>query len=161
VIDRPLFDLLESGSSSLVVGVLDPDGEPFATRAWGLQVLSADPMSLRVLLPTGSLARIGRSSGDGSSFPMALTAADVPTLQSLQVKGTARDLDDVTDEDLARFDAYREEFFRVINRTDGYDPEVLERWAPTDLTACTMDVRETFDQSPGPGAGAPVQIGQR
>ncbi|MDQ2649334.1 MAG: hypothetical protein M3Z03_07255 [Actinomycetota bacterium] len=153
----PYIELLEGGSSSLVVGVLDPDGEPFATRAWGITVVAADPLVLRVLVPAGSMARIGRHPGDGASFPLALTAANVESLDSVQVKGTARDLQAPAPEDLEHFTAYLDQFLVAINRVDGNELELLRRWAPNDVVACTVEVDELFDQTPGPGAGARLE----
>lgn len=153
----PPLDLLQGGSSSLVVGVLDPDGEPFATRAWGITAVATDPLVLRVLLPAGSMAKIGRRPGDGATFRLALTAADVESLDSVQVKGTAGDLEEPSLEDLERFTWYLDHFLVAINRVDGNEFELLRRWSPNDVVACTVEVDELFDQTPGPGAGARLE----
>ena len=154
VSSTPLSALLEGESSSLVVGVLDADGEPFATRCWGVRITSPDPLQVRVLLPAGSMARIGRLPGDGATFKLALTAADVRSLESVQVKGLAHDLSELSPADRDHFAWYLEHFLAAINLIDGNELRLLQRWAPDDVVACTVDVTERFDQTPGPGAGA-------
>src|SRR6478609_8789179 len=78
--------LLEAGAA-LIVGFTKPDGRPHATRAWGCDV---DPTGDRawVLLRAIDVAAIGLEVGDEPGIPIAVTAADVRTLSSVQVKGT-------------------------------------------------------------------------
>jgi hypothetical protein len=47
-------------------------------------------------------------------------------------------------------------FFQDIRDTDGSRPELLERFVPSGYVACTVDVLERFDQTPGPSAGLRV-----
>lgn len=154
--EHRLIELLEAGASASVVGLVTDAGEPFATRAWGVHVLSEAPLRLRALLPAGSLARIGLRAGDRGPFAIALTAADVRTLDAVQVKGTGRDLEVPDREDDTRFDAYSRQLFEAIHRSDGNPIELLHRMAPADRVACTIDVEHVFDQTPGPSAGAPL-----
>lgn len=46
--------------------------------------------------------------------------------------------------------------FTAIVDADGARHEVLTRWIPVGYVACTLEVTERFDQTPGPGAGAPL-----
>jgi hypothetical protein len=62
----------------------------------------------------------------------------------------------VTERDHERVAAYCDEFFADIAATDGVPRELLERMVPPTFIACTVRVRESFNQSPGPGAGAPL-----
>jgi hypothetical protein len=158
--DPAVLELLTSGSSSGVVGLCTAEGEPWATRCWGVSLIDEEPLRLRLLLPAGSLSRAGHRAGDGTRFALALTTANVSTLHAVQAKGTAHSLQETSAEDRVRFDAYKAMFFDAINRTDGYEPEALARWAPRDLCAAILDVEALFDQTPGPGAGAPV-VGAR
>jgi hypothetical protein len=152
--DPAVLELLTSGSSSGVVGLRTPDGEPYATRCWGVRATNADPLRLELLLPAGSLAHLGRRAGDGASFALALTVADVRTLRAVQAKGVAHSLAEAAPEHHEQFEEYKARFFSAINRADGYQLELLERWAPKDLWVAQLDVESLFDQTPGPSAGA-------
>ena len=141
------------GGCALIVGGVHPDGSPYATRGWGAQVLDPERGRLRLLLSSlddtaAELLRDGR--------PIAITGADVPTLRSMQLKGTASAIEPGTDEDRARSAAYQEAFFRDIEQTDGTPYEVVHLVRPPDVIACLLEVREGFDQTPGPGAGGPL-----
>jgi hypothetical protein len=159
--DPAVLERLTSGSSSGVVGLCTAEGEPFATRCWGVRAVGEDPLQLRLLLPAGSLARVGLHAGDGHRFPLALTSAHVVTLHAVQAKGTAHSLEAATADDHALFEEYKAAFFETVNRSDGYPPDLLVRWAPMDLCAATLDVDALFDQTPGPGAGSPLPVGSR
>jgi hypothetical protein len=41
--------------------------------------------------------------------------------------------------------------------TDGTSPNLLGRFVPRGFVACTVEVHERFDQTPGPSAG--VRLG--
>ena len=144
------------GGCALIVGAVHPDGSPYATRGWGAQVLDAERGRLRLLLSTldrtaAELLRDGR--------PIAVTGADVPTLRSMQLKGTAAAIEPATDDDRARTAAYQEAFFGDIAASDGTPYEVVRLFAPPDVVACMIDVVEGYDQTPGPGAGGPLAPG--
>jgi hypothetical protein len=47
-------------------------------------------------------------------------------------------------------------FFGDIRATDGTSATLLERFVPSGVVACTIEVHERFDQTPGPGAGGRV-----
>jgi hypothetical protein len=152
VLDDELVAFLESGCAT-IVGLVSADGAPFATRGWGTLVLS-DPARLRLLVGAGPFARAGRHVGDGARFPIAVTGASVRTLRGVQVKGVAHDLELPTDDDLARAARFCAEFFAEIEATDGTPRWLMDRLAPVDLLAVTVDVDDVYDQTPGPGAGA-------
>jgi len=153
VFDADLVEFLESGCST-IVGLVTVDGEPYATRGWGTEVLRSDVPRVRLLVGTGALASAGRTVGDGSRFAIAITGADVRTLRSVQMKGVAYDLEPPTDADLVRSRFYCDAFFADVHATDNVPPALMQRLVPADLLACTVDVDELYDQTPGPGAGA-------
>lgn len=154
MIDAELTSFLQSGCST-IVGLVHPSGEPYATRGWGIRVLGPD--QIRLLLGAADVAALGLAPGDGTRFAIALTGADVRTLRSVQLKGTAHDIEAVDDDDLARSEQFCEEFFADVHEVDGIGKELMQRLVPADLVACTVDVAEAFDQTPGPGAGAPLR----
>lgn len=157
--DPELVALLEAGTSSVVVGMVTDQGEPFATRGWGVKVVSTDPLQLRINLSAGEAARLGRRGGDPGPYRLAITCSDVATLRSVQAKGLARDLQEADADDHERFVDFVEEFFDTVHRVDGHVPMNIGRMAPKELVVCTLDVTELYDQTPGPQAGARLAAG--
>ena len=149
--DEATRAFLEAGSA-LIIGTVGPDGAPFAGRGWGLDVL--DGGVVRLLLDAtdeGSIANVDAGRA------IAVTAADVRTLRSVQLKGRAIGIEATTAADRERWSRYREEFFTDILETDGTPRELTDRVAPDDVVPCTIEVHELFDQTPGPGAGARIE----
>ena len=68
-------------------------------------------------------------------------------------------LEPVTELDLERSAAYCEAFFTDITETDGVPRELLVRLLPPAFIACVVRTVECFNQTPGPGAGAPLSAG--
>jgi hypothetical protein len=148
LIGTEVTKLLESGSS-LVVGTVDEDGLPDATRAWGAWVLH-DPERVRFLLPDGSSRSLENLSAGGL---VAMTASDVVTLRSVQIKGRALLVEPATRDDLDLSEQYRREFFRAVNETDAIAVELLDNMVPPGFVAVECTVTAAFDQTPGPTAG--------
>ena len=145
--DRRTF--LESGCS-LILGTVLPDGEPHAGRGWGLTVLP-DEAQVRLLLDVEDTTTNDCAAGGGA---VAITAASVRTLRSLQLKGRVLSLEAGSPEDAGRAARYCEAFFTDIEETDGFGREITERLVPLGYLVCTVAVDDLFDQTPGPGAGA-------
>jgi len=150
-----LTSFLESGCS-FVVALATQSGAPFAMRGWGLFVRSAEPLRARAMLPAGSLAKGGFRVGADDRLAIAITAADVHTLRAVQLKGTASDFAKATAEEAERTRAHADRFFQAVHEVDGDAISYLERMLPVDLVGCTVEVDELYDQTPGPGAGAPL-----
>ena len=136
-------EFLHSGCS-LVVGTVGDDGAPIAGRGWGLTVLEPDGSRLRLIGVEGEVAL-------GS---IAVTACSVPTLRSMQFKGTVVEIESMTEADQAKCEQYSDDFMQDITDTDGVPRYLLERIFPAHRVACTVVVDEMFDQTPGPRAGA-------
>ena len=149
VLDADLVEFLESGCST-IVGLVTADGEPYAPRGWAIEVLP--PNRLRLLVGAGAMAAAGRGPDD--TFAIAVTGADVRTLRSVQLKGTAHGLEPPTAADLDRSQRFCDAFFADVEAVDAVPPALMERLVPSDLLACTVDVAELYDQTPGPAAGA-------
>ena len=143
-------EFLESGCA-LVLATVSSDGAPFASRGWGLDFLSPDGDRVQLLLDIADVTAIDNLEQTGR---IAVTATNVPTLHSMQMKGRYVRMLDVDDDDRARADRYCDAFFDDIERTDGTDRPRLERLRPTDYVVCELVIEEFFDQTPGPGAGA-------
>lgn len=142
--------LLESGS--LVVGSVDADAVPDASRGWGAWALDGG-RRIRILLPATDERTIENLRGGGR---LAVNASDVRTLKSVQVKGRTRLVEQPTPADIELCRRYVEEFFRTVHEADGTPVELLAAMAPASVIAVEVDVEAVFDQTPGPTAGRAV-----
>lgn len=148
-LDPARIAMLTAGSG-LIVGCVDPDGTPLAVRAWCAAIV-------------GGRLRIGMSADDVRAVAnveqraVAITAADVPTLASVQVKGRVVGIEPPTRADLELMASQSEAFFQAIHHTDGYPVEGLRRLLPRAIVMIEIEVSDVFDQSPGPRAG--LQLG--
>jgi hypothetical protein len=152
MIDAAMRAFLESGCA-LLVGTTDADGRPHAARGWGLDVLSDQPPTVRVLVDGRDEVGLANLAA-GSA--VAITATSVRTLVSTQLKGHADGLEVATELDAERVDRYCDAFFTDIEETDGTPRATVERIRPATFAATTIVVAQLFDQTPGPGAGARV-----
>lgn len=150
MIDDEMRALLERGCA-IIIGTADPDGRPHAQRGWGCSVV--DPTTVRLLLDSTDELLRTHLADPGR---IAVTAADVRTLDSVQIKGRVLVVEEPTEADLARCEAHNEELFADIAATDFYPREFTERMVPPGWVVAVVQVEEAFDQTPGPGAGAPV-----
>jgi hypothetical protein len=151
VLEGEIGDYLESGAG-LIVGLVAPDGRPFATRAWLFEITDAGAGTARLLLGAGELARLAVDDLVGASI--AVTGADVRTFRSVQFKGTVTGVGPPTRDDLAGSVSYQDTFFTAVMEMDWTQREVLDRLVPAELVTATVVITELFDQTPGPQAGA-------
>ncbi|MFP5322680.1 MAG: pyridoxamine 5'-phosphate oxidase family protein [Acidimicrobiia bacterium] len=154
MIDEALRAFLERGCAT-IVGTTGPDGAPHAQRGWGFCVV--DGTTVRLMLDASD--PVLREHLDACG-PIAVTAADVRTLRSVQLKGRVREVDDdPTPDDLARCEAHNDELFDDIEATDHYPRQLTERMVPPGYVVAVVEVAELYDQTPGPSAGAKVGDG--
>jgi hypothetical protein len=151
VVETETRAFFESGCA-LLVGTVSADGEPHAGRGWGLDVLSEEPLRIRVLLDAEDVATVERAAEGGA---IAVTATSVRTLHSVQLKGRATSVE-ADAGDAARAQRYIAAFFHDIQDTDGTTMDLLDRFVPLGYVGCTVEVEERFDQTPGPAAGAAI-----
>ena len=143
------------GGCALLVGTVADDGAPHAGRGWGLAVLEGGlPVRCRVLLDADDERTLANVAGGGS---ISVTATSVLTLRSMQLKGRAVGPEVPTPDDERRAASYLEEFFGHVHEVDGVAWEVFESILPSGHVACVFEAHDTFDQTPGPGAGARVE----
>ena len=109
--------------------------------------------TVRLLLDADDHRSIEHAVAGGA---IAVTATNVRNLRSVQLKGQVRSPAVVRAEDAERAQRYMEGFFGDISDTDGTSPTLLERFVPSGFVACTIEVHERFDQTPGPEAGGRV-----
>jgi hypothetical protein len=156
VFDAERATFLESGCA-LIVGSASPDGEPNVGRAWGITILP-EPGQVRVLLDVEDDATVRNATAGGG---VAVTGASIMTLRSVQLKGRALGVEDATAADVGRAERYCEAFYGDLYETDRVERSLFDRLVPSGYVACTLAVEHVFDQTPGPGAGAPIDAGAR
>ncbi len=154
-----LATLLHSGCG-LIVGLVAADGTPVSTRGWGLR-LAEDERSARVLVGAGELAVAHPDPQAALGSSIAVTGAHIRSLRSAQLKGTLTLVEAVGPADLERMARYRDQYFAAVAEVDDTRNAPMERFVPDEVVACEFDVHEAFDQTPGPGAGASVDVGGR
>lgn len=152
MVDRETIEFLESGCS-LVLGTVAADGEPFVSRGWGLRVEAPAEDLLHVVLDASDELALENIASTGR---VAITAADVRTLEAVQLKGHAGNVRAADDRDRATVVEFCEDFFGAIVAVDGTDRWLLDRLVPLDFVTCDFVVDETYNQTPGPGAGCAV-----
>jgi hypothetical protein len=149
--DAATIELLDKGCA-LVLGTVSRDGQPRAMRGWGVSVVDGGPR-LRLVLDAADPVSIEHCAERG---PISVTATDVLTLRSIQLKGRALEVEAVTAADRARAQRYCDSFFADIEASDGTPRWLLENLVPVDLVAVLVTIEELFNQTPGPAAGAPL-----
>lgn len=148
-LDSTRIAMLTAGSG-LVVGSVDDDGTPTAVRAWSAAITG--PGRLRV----GVSSDDPELTDDYVGRWVAVTAADVVSLTSVQMKGAIIKVEPPDGADLTLVTSQSEAFFAAIHETDGDSIDVLRRLLPERIAMIEIDVEQVFDQSPGPGAGAQI-----
>ena len=156
VIDDGVATHFESGDRSMVMATLGADGTPRASRAWGFK-FEAGGERFRALVAADDAVAIANLRATGA---VALTAASVPTLAALQLKGRVVSVEEADDADRARFARYKEMFFEAVHVTDATnDVDAIARMAPRDVVAVVATADSVFDQTPGPTAGSRLGAG--
>ena len=102
------------GAAALILGTVAPDGRPHGCRAWSATPDAAGE-TLRIVIDADD-ERLLANLRAGSR--VALTAANVVTLASLQVKGTVRPLEEMTALDHANRERRTDLFLADISETD-------------------------------------------
>jgi hypothetical protein len=153
-----VIDLLESGCS-LIVGLVTADGQPRAGRGWALSI-AADRRHARLLLAAADVDGLGHAPG-APIGKVAVNGADVLTLRSVQLKGPIVGVEPADDRDLACMARHCDGFFDAVAVVDSIPRYLMERLIPDDVVACTFEIVEAFDQTPGPGAGQPLPSGAK
>lgn len=149
MIDDDVAAHFESGSCSMVMATVGPDGSPHACRVWSVRVLPGGAR-FRALVAADDAVAIANLRSTGA---LALTAASIPTFEARQLKGRAVLVEDADADDRARFDRYRASFCATVRDVDGGELERIVRIAPVDVVAVVATADAVFDQTPGPGAG--------
>src|SRR5436305_4694066 len=85
-------------SSGHVVGLVTAAGAPFVTRGWGIRIIDGG-RGARLLLSGAEVTTLGHAGNGLSGMPVALTATDIRTLRTVQVKGPITSIEQADDDD--------------------------------------------------------------
>jgi hypothetical protein len=151
--DHSTQALLKAGCA-LIVGTVASDGAPHASRGWGLVFVDDDGSEVRLMLDADDEVAVSHADAGAA---IAITGADVPTLRSVQIKGTCVAVEPATEDDYAASGRFRDAFYTDIEENDGTPRVKLERLTPHRLVAVVVAVRDVYDQTPGPKAGEAMQ----
>lgn len=149
MLDKSTIEFLHSGCAVLI-GTVDAEGQPHASRGWGLTV---DGAQLRVLADAGDPQLLSNLQ---PGVLVAITVASVLTFKSRQMKGRVLAMDTVTDVDDGKLRQYVADFTNDIHEVDRLPMEQLRRWADRQVLPFTVEIDSSFDQTPGPSAGTPL-----
>lgn len=141
---------LDSGAAMLGASA-DDAGRPEAFRVWGAR--ACGDRRVRILASTDACDTFQRV---GAGTLVALLVTDISTFRSLQLKGRATSSPLPPDpDDMVRFRRYDEQFGDALEAI-GHPRQLGTSLRPLAIFTVELDVDRFFDQTPGPGAGAPV-----
>lgn len=134
---------------SLLVGSVDPQGQPAGCRAHG--IVSADDLeTVTVYVPAATgqetLANVA------ATRRAAVTATCPPDHFSVQLKGAVIDVRLARDDERPLVDAGRASFAGELD-TFGVPRQVMEYVVHWPAYAIQVRVQEVYEQTPGPRAG--------
>ena len=150
-----LMSMIEAGAG-LLIGTVTADGAPRGVRAWAAWVVDPDEQRLRVVFTADDPVVVGSLEGR----KVAVTAANVRNLRSVQLKGRVISVEQPTPADLEITESQTACFFTAVHETDGNPIELLHVLLPSTWLALEMIVDEQYDQTPGPTAGTALQAGR-
>jgi hypothetical protein len=130
------------------------DGElrPEVTRGWGPHVAGDGTALTLCVAATPDSATLANLQANGA---IAATFSLPTSYRTVQLKGAVLDLRAPTAEDLARVEAHFAGFAAEVEQV-GIPREAARRLVDPELVAVSFAVRELYDQTPGPNAGAPL-----
>jgi len=141
--------LIEQGVA-IIVATCDGDGHPSLTRGWG-PALDDDGLLLAVTAAPGTRAAADLVAG----AEVSVTISEMTTYSTLQILGTAAAVTPIDDNARRRVDAHLERFAADATKV-GVTQHATNLFLD-DLILVHLMVRHVSDQTPGPGAGAPLE----
>lgn len=152
-IDEGLREFCESGVSVLV-GTVDATGFPRVAYAWGPRVHPGGER-LSVYLERARSGPI--LSGRATNPQVALTLTDPVSIRSVQLKGRILDVAEPNEAELAWVARHRDAF-TVTTSLVGDPPHMIRNLWMDDVIRLDCTAERGFDQTPGPGAGKPLNV---
>ncbi len=150
-IDNELAAFFERGNS-IVVAARNTALKPSATRACGMCVLSRDRIA--VLVPRATSAKVIPNLQDNGAI--AICVSSPRDFRTVQLKGRAIAIEDSSAQDLVRAEEQLRDFGDAIAGL-GYSRKHARNLWLFDNWRVTVLVTAAYEQTPGPGAGAPME----
>lgn len=147
-----LVEFVESGASVLV-GTRDAQLRPECMRAAGC-IVSKDRKALALLLPEITGRRTIANLEAGS--PVATTFSRIVDHRTMQVKGMCVRVRPAGAAELEVARRYLAAFTESLYFV-GLSRAIVRRFRVEPCVVAEIDVRELFEQTPGPGAGARLE----
>lgn len=147
-----LVGFVESGNSVLV-GTRDVRLVPECVRAFGVRA-ERGGRDVTVFVPVATGARTMSNIADNGR--VAICVARPRDHRSIQLKGKATAVRDATARDRKFVEAYRSAFCDELAWI-GLPLRLSRRFAHWPCHAIRLRVESVFDQTPGPGAGEPLE----
>lgn len=140
---------------SITVASRGPDHRPLLGRAVGCR-LAQDRSRVTVLVPKDQNAELVEALR--ASRAVAVVFSQPSTHRTIQLKGTDARVEPAGDADRDRAARWSEGFVAELGAL-GYDRELVGTFVwcdPAELVAVSFGPCAAFQQTPGPGAGAPL-----
>jgi len=148
---RELATFLESGVAMLGA-TADARGAPEAFRVWGATV--DDDFRVRANVSSHAV-RTFESVHDGAAISLVFT--DITTFRSVQAKGhVVGAAEPPGPADAALIERYEAAFGAALQQI-GHPLTLRESMRPRSVFVVTVAVDDTYDQTPGPTAGLPLE----
>ena len=151
-ISAELTTFVESGVS-IQVGTRDARLFPECIRAYGARV-ERGRREVTVFVPDATASSTLANLADNGRI--AVCFSRIADHRSMQLKGTIVSVTHATPEDRPIVDRYRGEFVQNI-AVIGLPPRISLRLNAWPCRAVRFRVESVFVQTPGPGAGAPLE----
>jgi hypothetical protein len=148
-LDLPSF--LGAGLA-VIVATSDDRLRPEVARGWG-PVLAADGVTLTMCVAAAPASTMRANLEGGGTI--AATFSVPTTYRTVQLKGPLLSVEEPSADDLARVEEHVAAFAEEVARV-GIPATRAPRLREPALLAVQMEVRERYDQTPGPGAGSPL-----
>lgn len=136
-----------------IAGTRDRDLVPHVHRVSGWTV-SPDGRSIDCFVAEPFAKDLLSSIQDNGEI--SLTVCEVPSHQTYQFKGRCVGSYPVGEAELELYQAYRDRAVGRIGELFGFSERIVRAWAPKPVVSVRFEVRDIFDQTPGPGAGRRV-----
>lgn len=146
-----------SGGGLGFVGLRDAAMMPQAHRAYAWE-LDADRAHVRFLVPLDFAAGFDEAVADNGEG--ALTVTQPATAITYQLKGRIVATEPPSEADEQRARHYAKRVMAGLGELYGQDMSAYEDMVDSPYRVAVLAIREAFDQTPGPNAGAAIPLGE-
>jgi hypothetical protein len=146
-----LRSLLRAGPA-VIVATSDERLRPQVSRGWGPEL---EPGGTVLVMCVAAAAGSPMHANLERGGTIAATFSAPTTYRSVQLKGPVLTVGEPVAEQLSRVDEHLAAFVEQVAQV-GLPPSRAPRLREPALLAVQMEIRERYDQTPGPKAGSPL-----